>query len=69
MDGFVIERMGDENVVRISEEEMRARGLSVGDEVDLKNSVPFRGKATVSIVDAAEDGMVRYKDALAELAK
>lgn len=70
MDGFVIERMGDENVVRLSDEEMRERGLSVGDRVDVRDPGPERASGRrMTIAEAAEDGMVRYHDALAELAK
>ena len=69
MDGFVIERMGDENVIRLTDEQMRERGLRVGDEVGVERPTSQRETASMSIMDAAEDGMVRYRDALAELAK
>lgn len=70
MDGLVIERMGNENVVRLSDEQMRKRGLSVGDRVDVRDPGPKQStNRRMTIAEAAEDGMTRYHDALAELAK
>ena len=38
MDGFIIERIGDENVIRLSDDELARHGLEVGDRVDLRQS-------------------------------
>ena len=65
MDGFVIERMGDENVVRLSDEEMRERGLNVGNRVAVESLDADHDEA----MRIARDLMDRYKNALAELAK
>ena len=47
MDGFIIERIGDENVIRLSDDELARHGLEVGDRVDLRQSRSGHvGKAT-----------------------
>ena len=38
MDGLIIERIGDENVIRLSDDELAQHGLEVGDRVDPQQS-------------------------------
>ena len=67
MDGFIIERIDDENVIRLSDEQMRERGLSVGDEVEFKDSPKSRKfERTMAL---AEEEMEAHSEALAVLAK
>ena len=67
MGGFIIERIDHENVIRLSDEDMRKRGLRVGDEVDFKD--PETGRKFERTMRLAEEEMEAHSEALAVLAK
>ena len=71
MDGLIIERIGDENVIRLSDDELARHGLEVGDRVRVAQHRNEDGD-TIDHGEAmkiARHGMKKYRNTLAELAK
>ena len=69
MENYKIERINDENVVRLSDEDMRSRGLQVGDEVTVDPASGDENARHERVMRAARKGMSQYRNALAELAR
>ena len=71
MDGFIIERIDGENVIRLSDYELARHGWKVGDRVEVAQ--PASGSNdTIDHDEAmriARRGMKKYRNTLAELAK
>ena len=64
MSGFKIERIGDTIAIRLSEDELKSLGLSVGDSVRVEADDNHD-----EAMQHAREGMRRYRNALAALAK
>lgn len=67
MGGFKIERIGDTIAIRLSEDELKSLGLSVGDSVRVEADAANARRERVMTI--AREEMDYYADALAELAK
>ena len=69
MDSYTIERIGDDNVIRLSDEELARHGLAVGDRVEVTNLKRARKEKFDRTMQLAEEEMQAHAEALAVLAK